>query len=139
MVPPHDACAGDDTSRRAADGRLPREHRRGVRGGEGHSPTGLDPGTERERRIRISGGCPIDVARGPGPDGALRCEGRIHYRDGRTAPFRARWQAQEGGVVVQAFQERCADGTSRDPCRGPYVPAPDEACAGRGSRASCRD
>ena len=124
MVAPDGAYAGDNSVTASSDGCVLREPWRGVGGGEGESVTWLDPGTGRWRQVRVSGGFTIDVEGAPEQDGVMRLEGRIHYRDGRAAPFRGRWEARDRGVVLQTFHERDADGAWREWFVGRYVPAP---------------
>ena len=116
--------AGHNLIRKEEAGCLIIESWTSVQGTTGQSYNFYDPGRETWRQVWVSPGATIDYAGGLDGNGDMVLEGEIAYRNGRVAPFRGRWVANEDGTVTQIFHELNAEtGEWMDWFTGIYSPA----------------
>lgn len=102
---PRGEKAGVNTISIEENGCLLVERWRGAKGGTGQSYNFVDYKDGKWRQLWVSAGATIDYTGGLNDDGQMVLEGSIAYRNGRTAPFRGTWTANDDGSVTQYFQE----------------------------------
>lgn len=97
---------GTNSITSAEDGCLLIENWRGAKGGTGQSYNYFDPTDGAWHQLWVSPGVIIDYSGGPTPEGAMRLEGTIHYRNPPSmSKFTGQWTPREDGTVLQELKQ----------------------------------